>query len=101
METSSAVGKSLETVNDIVTDQTTLLVQDVSPRVGEVAAFEDPDAGDEWSVVAACADSTKIENAKTVEVAVIPKSAYTEAVKAEVKAGEFDDAVACNGLKYR
>lgn len=97
-----AVGKPLSSVNRSTSDETGLLIQDSSPRVGERASFDlstsDPS---DWIVVAICADDSELNSAHAVEISIIPRSAYTPSVKSEVAAGEFLDAVTCDDLTYR
>lgn len=102
VEVGEAVGKSLSWVNETAPTDTEFLIQDSSPRVGEPASFNlstsDPT---EWIVVAICADDPHLNSARAAEISIIPKSAYTTSVKAEVEEGEFRDAVTCNGLDDR
>ncbi|MGN7949185.1 hypothetical protein ACTJKH_10600 [Microbacterium sp. 22215] len=102
VEVGEAVGKSLSWVNETAPTDTEFLIQDSSPRVGEPASFNlstsDPT---EWIVVAICADDPHLNSAGAAEISIIPKSAYTTSVKAEVEEGKFRDAVTCNGLDDR
>lgn len=101
MATNDAVGRSLTLVADQVLEASTLLIQDVSPRVGVPASFSDAAGYDEWVVVAACADAADLRSASTVEVAVIPQVSYTTGVRSAVRHDEFVDAVSCDGRAFR
>lgn len=102
LRTDEAVGQPLSSLNRSAADHAGLLIQDSSTRVGERASFalstSDPK---EWIIVAICADDSEINSAESVEIAIIPKAAYTASVENEVKAGDFRDAVTCEDLTYR
>lgn len=75
----------------------TQLVQDVSVTVGREPQFTGDDlASDLWIVVAACADADDVNEATVLEVAVIPRDAFTASVEQRVSDGEFDDTVVCD-----
>lgn len=96
------MGQPLSSLNRSASDHTGLLIQDSSPRVGERASFELSTSNPkEWVIVAICADDPEVNSAESVEISIIPKSAYTATVKSEVKAGDFRDAVTCEDLTYR
>ncbi|KAB1867575.1 hypothetical protein [Microbacterium algeriense] len=95
------VGKSLEEVSEHVGDTTTLLTQDVSPRVGLEATYQQGGDDTAWIVVASCADDAVVDSATMAEVAVIPKRAYTAEVRSEIADDDFADAVSCDGLSFR
>lgn len=95
------VTKHLDVVTKAISKDSTLLIQDVSPRVGKAATFRDSDDGAEWTIVGSCADAATVEAASTVEVAVIPTSAFTKEVEIEFSEGKFDSSVACDGREYR
>ena len=102
VKTGEAVGKRLSWVNDVASTDTEFLIQDSSPRVGEPASFNLSTSNPkEWVIVAICADDPEVNSAESVEISIIPKSAYTATVKSEVKAGDFRDAVTCEDLTYR
>ncbi|KJL27960.1 hypothetical protein [Microbacterium oxydans] len=101
LPTDEAVRKPLNTVSDAVPETSLLLIQDVSPRVGEPASYTTTAAQAQWIVVAACADNEYLSAAKSVEVAVIPKASLSSAVRKELSDGAFDDAVDCQGREYR
>lgn len=95
------VGKSLEEVSEHVGDTTTLLTQDVSPRVGLEATYQQGGDDTAWILVASCADDAVVDSATMAEVAVIPKRAYTAEVRSEIADDDFADAVSCDGLSFR
>jgi hypothetical protein len=94
------VGMSLPRIDDHVAETSTLLVQDVSPRVGEDASYSMNNQS-AWVVVASCADAVVVDDASETEVAVIPERTYTDDVREQIADGAFADAVACDGLSYR
>ena len=96
---SDAPGKSLEFVEDRLQPDVTLLIQDVSPRVGLAASYGLGDDG-LWTVVALCADSAVLDNATSVEVAVVPQRAVDVAVRNLIRDGAFRAAVDCDGRDY-
>ena len=95
------VGKSLEEISEHVGDTTTLLTQDVSPRVGLEATYQEGGDDTAWIVVASCADDAVLDSATMAEVAVIPLRAYTAEARSEIADDAFADAVSCDGLSYR
>lgn len=100
MEIGDAVAKPLAVVVDEVPETTTLLIQDVSPRVGRAAAYWSGHyAG--WTVIASCADGLRLDDSSVVEVAVIPSESFTKSVEKEVARDEFRDAVDCEDRPYR
>ncbi|MFJ4222737.1 hypothetical protein [Microbacterium sp. NPDC089695] len=95
-----AVGGSLADVTSSAPDAG-FLIQDASTRVGLSASFSlGTSSPDEWTVVAACADSEDLHEARNVEVAILPATSYPE-VAGRVAAGEFRDLVSCDGLDHR
>lgn len=94
------VGKPLSAVDDVLPETSLLLIQDTSPRVGRAASYYDGD-GRSWIVVSSCADSEDVDTATAMEVAVIPSTTYTDAVRSDVADGSFLDAVTCDGLMFR
>lgn len=100
MEIGNAVGKPLAVVVEEVPETTTLLIQDVSPRVGREAAYwSGHHAG--WTVIASCADGLRLDDSSIVEVAVIPSESFTNAVQRDVARDEFLTAVDCEDRPYR
>lgn len=100
MEVSAAVGAPLSSVTVEIPETSTLLIQDVSPRVGREATYRSGN-DDNWVVVASCADNANLGDASIVEVAVIPKAAYTSTVREEVARDRFVSAVSYLGLSHR
>lgn len=100
MEVSEAVGLPLSNVTIEIPETSTLLIQDVSPRVGLESTYRSWD-DDNWIVVASCADSANLGDASIVEVAVIPKAAYTSTVREDLAGDRFESAVSCDGRSYR
>lgn len=89
-DASTFVDKSLEDFASCVQDDTTLIIQDASPRVGEEATFRDVEGErGRWIVVASCSNDEDWRLATVVEVAVIP----TPHVSGEA---DFGDAVVCD-----
>ncbi|WP_162622934.1 hypothetical protein [Microbacterium suaedae] len=73
---------------DVVPD-TTYMVQDASPRIGEPPMFDGDDAlWGEWTIVNACSDGDTLEDSTVIEVAVIPADH-------DIDEADFSDAVAC------
>jgi hypothetical protein len=97
----SVPGRSLEFVDDHVGADITFLIQDVSPRVGLPASYQLERGDDLWTVVAVCANSASLGDATSVEVAVIPKKAFTAEVTKSMKAGAYRGSVDCASRKYR
>lgn len=100
MIVSEAVGLPLSSVTIEIPEMSTLLIQDVSPRVGRESTYRSGN-DDNWIVVASCADNARLGDASIVEVAVIPKAAYTATVREEVARDDFVSAVSCDGRPYR
>ncbi|WP_353114769.1 hypothetical protein [Microbacterium sp.] len=102
LPTSDAVGQTLGAVFSSAPEETSFLIQDSSPRVGQVASFalstSDPK---DWTVVAICADDVQLNDASAVEISVVPTASYSSQVKSEVKEGKFLDAVNCEDLRFR
>lgn len=102
LSTSDAVGQTLSAVFSSAPEETSFLIQDSSPRVGEAASFElstsDPK---DWTVVAICADNVQLNDASAVEISVVPTASYSSQVKSEVKEGNFLDAVTCENQQFR
>lgn len=78
-----------------------MLTQDVWPRVGLEATYQQ--GGDDTAgiVVASCADDAVVDSATMAAVAVIPQRAYTAGVRSEIAGDDFADTVSCDGLSYR
>jgi hypothetical protein len=95
------VGEPLELLTSAITEQTTLLVQDVSVVVGRAPTYDENEDASAWEVVAACSDHESIAQSVVVEVAVVPASAMTAGLEERLRAGELDDAVSCEGLPFR
>ncbi|TQJ30467.1 hypothetical protein [Microbacterium sp. SLBN-146] len=66
-------GESLAALSDCIDEESTLVIQDVSPLVGEAASFRDDESRQNWIVVAGCSSDEDWRTAETVEVAVIPR----------------------------
>lgn len=96
-----AVGKHVDVVSTHLSDETTLLVQDVSPRVGEDASYKGDDSGADWTIVASCGDAATVDSSSVVEIAVIRSTAYSGEVEKDVNGGKFNLAVSCDGRNYR
>lgn len=101
LDTTDGVGKDLAVVSEAMPEQSTLLIQDASPRVGEEATYSDASDQQQWVVVAICADAEQLKDTTSVEVAIILKDSFTKTIKAELADGNFDDAVACEGRSFR
>lgn len=94
-----ASGTSMADISDHVRDDATLMVQDVSVVVDATPSYNaSQQTSTQWIVVAACSDSRTIDDAGTVEVAVIPADDYDDAVRAQVADGEMASTVVCDGL---
>jgi hypothetical protein len=82
------VGQSLAAFSDCIDEESTLIIQDVSPLVGEAASFRDEEGRQNWIVVAGCSSDEDWRTAETVEVAVIPRSHSLDEA-------DFTDVVVC------
>ncbi|MGM1016764.1 MAG: hypothetical protein ACQEW8_04420 [Actinomycetota bacterium] len=100
LKPAEVVGGPFQAVWDAVGDEATLLVQDSSPRVDREPTFTDQEPAG-WVVVAACADDADLRQATSVEVAVIPEDTFTTDVREDLEAGEYTDAVDCEGRECR
>lgn len=79
-----------------VGDDSLLLVQDASPRVGKEASYQDGQHDeDRWTVVATCATGTTFEKSDKVEVALVPTAALSTDELKRVKTGSMADAASC------
>lgn len=83
------VGQSLAAFSDCIDEESTLVIQDVSPLVGEEASFRDEEGSRQnWIIVAGCSSDGDWRRAETVEVAVIPRSHSLDEA-------DFTDVVVC------
>lgn len=97
---SELIGRSLDSFTELAGVNLEILIQDASPRIGRAASYQAPnDAG--WVIVAACSSSGSVLASASVEVAVIPADGYTTGVESDVRAGEWLDAVDCEGRAFR
>ncbi len=75
----------------------TIVTQDASPRVNEMPAFDGSQLGSpDWIVVAVCSDVSFLEEARSIQFAVVPSRSYTREVQVAVERGDFEDSVICN-----
>lgn len=92
------LGRSLEAAREILPEEATVLIQDISPAVELPPTYRDGEGEDLWTVVSACSSSEVIAESDLVEVAVIPTSSFTSSVEERMSDGEFRDAVtSCRG----
>jgi len=96
---SAFVGDELESVTHARSDGSELLTQDASPRVDLPARYDGDEEG--WTVVAICSSASSIEASESIEVAIIPTSAFGDEAKLALQEGHYADAVDCDGRPFR
>ncbi|GAA3637520.1 hypothetical protein GCM10022200_21070 [Microbacterium awajiense] len=85
----STVGSTLDAFAACLSDDTDLMIRDVSVLIGEDPSYTDvAELRAEWVVVAACTVDADWRDSATVEVAVVPKP-HTPSD------ADFDGTVAC------
>lgn len=89
-----------QTIEDVPQDSE-LLVQDVSHRVGDAPRYDPNSPPEGWFVVAVCADAPVVSEATSVELAVVPSQAVTIEIRRDVREGQYLNAVWCEGRPYR
>lgn len=100
MPIDNAVGQPLASLHEHVKEDSQVIVQDASPRVGVKASYQaGKEDADRWTVVAACANASTYEESSRIEVAVIPKSSATGERLTAIKSGSMADAVDCSDVK--
>lgn len=78
------------------------IVQDVSNLVGIEPSYTPQDYGSpSWEVVALCADQPTLQNATSIEIAIIPALGATEDVTKNAREGAYADSVTCDERPYR
>jgi hypothetical protein len=98
----SFVGLELDLLSYELSDETVLLIQDVSTLVGMVPAYDGSGGDSAWIVVAACADAADVFEATAVEVAVVSAVDPPSHLDERIDDGEFDDADSCDdGRTFR
>ncbi|GAA2176259.1 hypothetical protein GCM10009846_29350 [Agrococcus versicolor] len=102
MVPSSFVGLELDLLSYELSENTVLLVQDVSTLVGGMPAYDGSGDDAAWIIVAACADAADVFDATTVEVAVVSAVDPPSDLDERIDDREFDDAVSCDdGRTFR
>jgi hypothetical protein len=96
---SAFVGDGLVSVANARSDDSELLTQDASPRVNLPATYVGNEEG--WTVVAICSSASSVEASESIEVAIIPTSAFDEDAKLAMQEGRYADAVDCDGRPFR
>ena len=92
------LGKTLEDARSSFPDDTTVIIQDASPRVGRAASYRDELNDGGWTIVSACSSAELLSDSESIEVAVIPTGSLTSAISQRIEDGDFRDAVTgCDG----
>lgn len=98
----SYVGLGFDSVTTKLRPDTTVAVQDVSVLVGKDPTYTQIAFGSpEWDVVAICADQETLEEATSVEVAIVPVADASSSFLNGVREGEQESTVTCEGRPYR
>ncbi|MHA7133828.1 hypothetical protein [Oerskovia turbata] len=85
-----ARGSTLDVLDAHLSEETTLMVQDLSVLLDAEPTYGRTSASPErWLIIAACADTDVIDTATTVEVAVIPNRLATPAIHEKIDANEY------------
>ncbi|MBD8585989.1 hypothetical protein IFT90_15645 [Frigoribacterium sp. CFBP 8766] len=98
----SYVGLTFDSVTSKLRPDTTVVVQDLSVLVGKDPTYTQIAFGSpEWDVVAICADQEMLEEASSVEVAIVPVADASPSFLNGVREGEQKSTVTCEGRPYR
>ena len=90
------VGKTMGEVDNVLPDDATYMVQDVSTLFKAKPSYTESDFGSSrWTVVAACSSAASLEDSDTIELAVAPTDAVSESDRAAARDGEYASAVTC------
>jgi hypothetical protein len=97
----SLIGTTLDTLNQRAGGVVPTVIQDASSRIGLSPEYVgDPEQDEFWVIVAACSSDERISTTSDVEVAVLPADAITTAVEEGISAGDYADAVGCEGRPH-
>lgn len=96
------VGSTLAETEGWFSEDSTLLVQDVSVLFDlEPEYTADEETSSRWTVLAGCSSGEYLSDSETVEIAVAPTDQIDDEAMARLEDGEYRDAVVCEGREYR
>lgn len=98
----SYVGLGFDSVTTRIRPDAGVVVQDLSVLVGKDPTYTPIAFGSpEWDVVAICADQEMLEEATSVEVAIVPVADASSSFLNGAREGEQEKTVTCEGRPYR
>lgn len=91
-----AVGLPISRVEPHIPDGATFTVVDLSEEVGQEPSYTDnARTSDRWVIVAACADTDLLDDAKVVQLAVVPAGTVEELTEDSEQARAVSSSVDC------
>jgi predicted RNA-binding protein with EMAP domain len=97
----SFLGKTLDLLSGGAGAEATRLIQDISPVIGEAPSYPgNPSLDGLWVIVAICTSDEDVAASDTIEVAVLPAASVTLSIQKDIAAGEYRDAVGCQGRPF-